>query len=281
MLKALQLNSSEARTSEDVFVAESQWMPTGRVFGGQVLGLSIVAASRTTPTDRLIHSLHGYFLRPGDVTFPITISVDRIHDGRSFSTRRTQAYQNGQPIFSCICSFQTHDPGLEHETPAPEGLPGPDELPSDAGLLGSSDHPGAEGRTRDPGFEIRRVPGPVYFDVPGERIGHQAVWARAAGPMPDDEVLHRAAIAYASDFTILEPITRPHGVQWTTPGIKLASLDHAMWWHRPARADEWLLYVEESPSAQGGRGLSTGRIYQDGRLVASVAQEGMIRVPQH
>ncbi|BAU32753.1 acyl-CoA thioesterase II [Microcella alkaliphila] len=281
MLAALTLSETGARTSEDIFTAPSQWMPHGRVFGGQVAAQSVMAAMRTVEADRSIHSMHGYFLRPGDVSQPITISVDRIHDGRSFSTRRSQAYQNGVPIFSMIASFQDDDPGLEHHAAMPEGLPQPEELPSAAEVLEPIDHPTAQFWASSRPFDLRHAPGPVYFRVEGDQVPHQAVWFRALSPLPDDENLHRAALVYASDYSILEPILRVHGHSWATPGLKMASLDHAMWWHRFARVDDWLCYVQESPNAIGGRGLSTGRIFtRDGMLVASVAQEGMVRVPR-
>ena len=281
LLTALDLTDTGARTSEDIFTGPSQWMPLGRVFGGQVLAQSIVAATRTVEADRPIHSMHGYFLRPGDVNFPITFSVDRIHDGRSFSTRRTQAYQNGLPILSMIASFQTEDEGFEHQDAMPEGLPEPESLPSTATSLEDVRHPVAQYWASQRPFDMRHVTSPVYLSVEGERVAHQSVWFRTIGDMPDDPALHRAALAYASDYTIMESIMRRHGIAWATPGLKAASLDHAMWWHRPARVDEWLLYVQESPTASGGRGLSTGRIFtRDGRLVASVAQEATIRLPR-
>jgi acyl-CoA thioesterase-2 len=280
LLAALDLQDTGARTDEDIFTGPSQWMPLGRVFGGQVLAQSLVAAQRTTPDDRVIHSMHGYFLRPGDVALPITFAVDRIHDGRSFSTRRTQAYQNGLPILSMIASFQDNDPGLEHQAPMPEGIPEPEDLPTIEEILGSLDHPVAQFWAKERPFELRHAPSPVYTEVTGERVAHQAVWFRAMGPLADDPNLHRAALAYVSDYSILEPILRRHGIPWSTPGLKMASLDHAMWWHRFARVDDWLVYVQESPNAIGGRGLAMGRIYdRGGRLIASVAQEGMVRVP--
>ena len=280
LLSTLHLTDTGARTTEDIFTGPSQWMPLGRVFGGQVLAQSIVAAMHTVPEDRQIHSMHGYFLRPGDVQHPITFSVDRIHDGRSFSTRRTQAFQHGEPILSLIASFQTHDEGVEHQVEMPDDLPDPETLPSTADVLGHLDHDVARYWSSERAFDVRHIPSPVYLRVDGERVPRQAVWMKAFGRLPDDPKMHRAALAYASDYSILEPVLRAHGVAWATPGLKVASLDHAMWWHRDARADEWLLYVQESPSASGGRGLSLGRIYtRDGVLVASVAQEGMVRVP--
>lgn len=281
LLATLDLTDTGARTNEDIFTGPSQYMPGGRVYGGQVLAQSLVAAIRTVEPDRFVHSMHGYFLRPGDASMPITFSVDRIHDGRSFSTRRTQAYQNGEPILSMIASFQDVDEGLEHQVEMPSDLPDPETLPSTADLLGGIDHPVAQFWATERAFDIRHVGSPIYLAVDGERTAHQAVWMKAVGSLPDDPNLHRAAIAYASDHTILEPVLREHGISWITPGLKVASLDHAMWWHRDGRADEWLLYVQESPNAIGGRGLSFGRVFdRGGRLLASIAQEGMVRVPQ-
>lgn len=280
LLSTLHLTDTGARTTEDIFTGPSQWMPLGRVFGGQVLAQSLVAAMHTVASDRTIHSMHGYFLRPGDVEHPITFSVDRLHDGRSFSTRRTHAYQNGEPILSLIASFQTDDGGVEHQLDMPTDLPDPETLPSTADVLGAFDHDVARYWSNERAFDVRHIPSPIYLSVEGERIPRQAVWMKAFGRLPDDPKQHRAALAYASDYSILEPVLRAHGTAWATPGLKVASLDHAMWWHRDARVDEWLLYVQESPSASGGRGLSLGRIYtREGVLVASVAQEGMVRVP--
>ena len=280
LLATLDLARAGVVGGQDVFTGTSQWDPLGRVFGGQVLAQSLVAAQRTIHDGRVVHSLHGYFLRPGDLALPITFSVDRIHDGRSFATRRTQASQDGVPILSMIASFQTPDTGLDHQVDMPDGLPEPDDVLSDAEHLATVDHPIAQAWARDRPFDMRHVPSPVYFSVEGARVPHQAVWLRATGPLPDDADLHRAALLYASDYTLLESVYRRHGTPLATPGMKVASLDHAMWWHRPARVDEWLLYVQESPNAIGGRGLALGRIYdRSGALVASVAQEGMVRVP--
>ena len=276
LLGVLTLGETGARTSEDIFTASSHPMPGGRIFGGQVLGQSIVAASRTLPDDRFPHSLHGYFLRPGDVRKPLTFSVDRIHDGRSFSRRRIQAFQDGEPIFSGIASFQDEDPGLEHQLTMPE-VPGPDELTGPDQLV--TDRPEASLLIRANPIEVRHVESDIYLTV-DERAPRQAVWTRLRRPIGDDPMLHRAALAYLTDFTIQESVLRAHGIAWATPGMRTASLDHAIWWHRPARADEWMLYVQESPSARGGRGLAQGQLFaRDGSLVATVAQEIMLRVP--
>ncbi|MDF2047224.1 acyl-CoA thioesterase II [Microbacterium sp. Kw_RZR3] len=277
LLAVLDLRDAGARTTEDIFTGVSQPMPTGRVYGGQVLAQTIVAASRTLPPERTVHSMHGYFLRPGDPTDGITFSVDRIHDGRSFSTRRTQAFQSGVPIFSMIASFQDDDPGLEHFEPMPAGIPAPEAIPA---LEVDALHPISRRLLSASPVEVRHVTSPLYSSAEGPHVPRQAVWMKLRRPISDDRAVHRAALAYLSDLTIQESIMRAHGVAWNTPGLRVASLDHAMWWHRPGRVDDWLLYVQESPNARGGRGLSTGRIYtRDGILVASVAQEVMVRVP--
>ena len=279
MLAVLDLSQSGARTTEDIFTGVSQSMPLGRVYGGQVLAQSIVAAERTIRDSRAVHSMHGYFLRPGDASKGITFSVDRIHDGRSFSTRRTQAFQEGVPIFSMIASFQEADPGLEHQTVMPDGVPEPEELPDLEDHLAGL-HPMSKRLFVDRPVDLRHVPSPIYLSVEGEHVPRQAVWMRIRRQIPDDPHIHRAALAYLSDLTIQESILRAHGVPWAAPGLKVASLDHAMWWHRPGRVDDWMLYVQESPNARGGRGLATGRIYsRDGMLLAGVAQEIMVRVP--
>ncbi|WP_183513086.1 acyl-CoA thioesterase [Paeniglutamicibacter cryotolerans] len=271
----------DMRTDEDIFVGRSPQQPRERVFGGQVLGQSVMAASRTIEGERPIHSMHAYFLRAGDAKTPITFGVQRLRDGRSFSARRVHAYQNGVPILSMIASFQEPAEGIEHQTPMPEGIPDPESLPTTADEIGDIDHPVARDWAFNRPFDIRYVDAPLYFKPPTEHKAVNAVWMKTTGPMPDDDALHRAALAYASDYTLLEPVLRRHGLAWATPGMNVASLDHAMWWHRPFRVDEWLLYVQESPSASGARGLGTGRIYnRAGTLVASTAQEGMIRLPQ-
>lgn len=276
MLAIIDLANSSARTTEDIFWGETAHMPHGRVYGGQVLAQAIVAASRTLPEARHPHSMHGYFLRPGDTAKGITFSVDRIHDGRSFSTRRAQAYQDGVPIFSMISSFQDDGPGLDHQSSMPSGIPAPEDLPDALEGLPTATQNFFH---RQP-FELRYFPSPLYAEVAEPATASQAVWIRARRRLPDDEWIHRACLAFLSDLTIQESIMRAHDVAWATPGLKVASLDHAMWWHRYARVDEWLLYAQDSPSARGGRGLATGRIYtREGMLVASVAQEVMVRVP--
>lgn len=281
LLEVLDLSdASGAQTDEEIFVGVSQEQPAQRVFGGQVLAQAVIAAIRTVDADRPVHSMHGYFLRPGDANAPITFGVQRLRDGRSFSARRTHAYQNGVPILSMIASFQVPDAGIEHQDPMPLEVPDPESLPTAADLLGKFNHPVAQAWAFERPFDIRHLDGSIYLTVDGDRVAAQGVWIKTVGPMPDDPNLHRAALAYASDYTLLEPSLRRHGISWVSPGLSIASLDHAMWWHRPVRVDEWLLYVAESPSASGARGLNLGKIFdRSGQLVASVAQEGMIRIP--
>ncbi|MCZ2404974.1 acyl-CoA thioesterase II [Paenarthrobacter sp. Z7-10] len=274
-------DAAGAQTDEEIFVGVSMPKPGERLFGGQVLAQSLIAGIRTVDGDRPVHSMHGYFLRPGDTNLPVTFGVQRLRDGRSFSARRVHAYQNGIPILSMIASFQVPDAGIEHQEAMPLDVPEPESLPRAADLLGTIDHPVAQSWAYGRPFDIRHIDGSIYLNVDGARVAQQAVWIKTIGPMSDDPNLHRAALAYASDYTLLEPSLRRHGISWISPKLSIASLDHAMWWHRPVRVDEWLLYAAESPSASGARGLNLGKIFdRSGRLVASVAQEGMIRIPE-
>lgn len=262
----------------DTFTGTNLPMPHGRVYGGQVLAQALLAASATLEPDRLPHSVHGYFLRPGDVSRPITFAVERLHDGRSFATRRTHALQDGTPILSAIVSFQLDQPGLDHELAASE-VAGPEGLESADAVLAGVDHPLGAFWGEYGAFDIRHVEPDVYARPAAERTDVQHVWMRARGPVGDDQALHRALLAYACDQIVLEPVLRRHGLSWADPALAVASLDHSMWWHRPVRVDEWLLYVQAAPSAQGGRGLGTAHVFDAaGRLVASLAQEGMVRV---
>lgn len=267
--------------SDNEFLGRTQWMPHGRVFGGQVLAQALTAATNTVETERLVHSLHSYFLRPGDVSKDIRFSVEILRDGKSFSARRVHAIQDDKPIFSMIASFQEESPGLEHSETMPANVPGPETLPSAADLLGAIDHPAARYWSNARPFDLRHVSDSVYLRPAREQVANQMVWFKALSPMPQDKLLHTAALAYASDYSILESIIRKHGLSWAHPGLNSASLDHAMWFHRPTFVDQWHLYVQQSPAAQSGRGLSFGKIFnQQGELVASVAQEGMVRIPE-
>ncbi len=272
---------NETRGSEEMFAGTVVPNPGKRVFGGQVLAQSIMAASLTIGDDRHIHSMHGYFLRAGDALEPIEFGVENLRDGRSFSARRVHAYQNGRILLSMMASFQDWDAGLDHQDPMPANIPDPETLPSTADLLGKIDHPAARFSSTQRPFDIRHVTEPIYLPNESRPLEPEnTLWMKTFSPLAGGEAVHRAALAYASDYTLLEPVLRRHGLDWSTRGMSIASLDHSMWFHRPVRADEWLLYVQHSPSASGARGLSAGRIYnQAGALVASVGQEGMIRVP--
>jgi acyl-CoA thioesterase II len=269
------------KTGDTSFLGATQWMPHGRVFGGQVLAQALMAATNTVDQDRSVHSLHSYFLRPGDIEHPIEFSVELLRDGRSFSARRVHAIQNAKPIFSMIASFQVPDRGMEHAESMPEGIPDPESVPSARDLLGEIDHPRAQYWAKARPFDLRHVGEPLYLRPAKNQIAKQMIWFKAISSLPDDQSINTAALAYASDYSILESILRRHGISWAHPGLNSASLDHAMWFHRPTRADQWHLYVQDSPAAQNARGLSIGKIFhQDGTLVATVAQEGMLRIPE-
>jgi acyl-CoA thioesterase-2 len=252
------------------------------VFGGQVIGQALAAAERTVD-GRAPHSLHAYFLLPGDVTAPIVYSVDRLRDGRSFSARRVLAVQHGQPILSAIASFQDPEAGLEHSAPIPQ-VPGPEGLTSRAELrerslaTATGVPPRVVEALRKPSaFDFRPVH-PVDPVRPKASAPAQSMWFRAVDRLPDDPALHRRLLAYVSDSQLLGTPLRPHARSWSDPAMYVASLDHAVWFHRPARIDEWLLYTMDSPTAQNARGFARGAIFdRAGRLVASVAQEGLMR----
>lgn len=264
----------------NLFRGQSRDTGTRNVFGGQVIGQALVAAERTVD-GRVPHSLHAYFLLPGDVAAPIVYQVDRLRDGRSFSARRVQAIQHGRPILSMIASFQAPEPGLEHAAPMPE-VPPPEALASSNELrerwLSAADpaHP-RTGAALSGAIEFRPVE-PEDRPGPTGREPRQWYWFRAVDRVPDDPQLHRCLLAYASDWVLSGTALRPHGKTWHDEGMIVASIDHALWFHRAARVDEWLLYAMDSPSAQTARGLSRGSIYdRGGRLVASVAQEALMR----
>ncbi|WP_349828956.1 acyl-CoA thioesterase [Brevibacterium litoralis] len=261
------------------FLGQSQYKPDERVFGGQVLSQCVVAAGRTVQEDRPVHSLHGYFLRAGDVKKPIHFGVEELRDGGSFSARRVHAYQDGTPIMSVMASFQRVQEGFDHQDDFPADIPAPEDCTEMLDHLAGVDIPHVKEWIAKRPFEMRAVENNIYLRNDGERTNHQSVWIRTTAPFPDDPLLNSAALAYASDFNLLEAGLRRHGLAWTEPGLRLASLDHAMWWHRPIRVDEWMLYSQTSPSAEGGRNLGFGRIFhRDGTLLATVAQQGMMRV---
>lgn len=250
-----------------------------RVFGGQVAGQALVAAGRTVPEDRPVHSLHAYFIRPGDPTVPLVYLVDRVRDGRSFTTRRVSAVQHGKAIFTLSASFHRPEPGVSHARPMPE-VPGPEELPTTAERMEALFGPAVLPWTGDNPIDIRHI-GPLTFEAAGDpslRSTRSMAWIRADGELPDDPLLHVCIMTYASDMTLLDSVLLAHGLSWADATTVGASLDHAMWFHRPFRADEWLLYSQESPVAGGARGLARGELFTaSGDLVVSVMQEGLIR----
>ncbi|HYZ52823.1 MAG TPA: acyl-CoA thioesterase II [Streptosporangiaceae bacterium] len=262
----------------DIFRGRSPEEQVQRVFGGQVAGQALVAAGRTVPADRPVHSLHAYFIRPGDPAVPLVYTVDRVRDGRSFTTRRVSAIQHGRAIFTLSASFHRAEPGPAHSDPMPE-VPPPDEIPKTVDrlekLFGT-----LPAQFRETPIDLRSV-GPLTFEAerdPSLRTTRNLVWLRVDGELPDDPLLHVCLMTYASDLTLLDSVLLGHGLSWVDGKTSGASLDHAMWFHRPFRADRWLLYAQESPVAVGGRGLARGEVFTaDGELVVSVVQEGLIR----
>jgi acyl-CoA thioesterase-2 len=268
----------------NLFRGQSQDIGSPQVFGGQVLGQALRAASATVAAERMVHSLHAYFLRRGDCTAPIVYNVDRSRDGKSFSSRRVVAIQHGEQIFNMAASFQAEEAGFDHqirmpEVPPPEDLPDaiaplrallakmPQKLPERVRRFMESPRP----------FEFRAVQ-ELHYLQPRKAPPMREVWFRAVGRLPDEQMLHRCLLAYVSDFFLLDTSTLPHGTTFLSPKLIMASIDHAMWFHRPLRVDEWLLYALDSPSASGARGFARASVFAaDGRLVASTAQEGLVR----
>lgn len=264
----------------NLFRGRSPETRTQRVFGGQVIGQALVAAYRTVE-NRHCHSLHAYFLRPGDPKVPILYEVDRSRDGRSFTSRRVVAIQHGRPIFTLAASFQKFEEGLEHQIDL-HPVPSPEEVATEAELISkvidSVPDTMRSFLLSDRAIELRPVT-PQAFIKPEKMPPYQDVWIKANGVLPDDVPLHQCVLAYASDMTLHDTATLPHGVNGWEKNVQMASLDHSMWFHRPFRADEYLMYSHDSPSSQNGRGFSRGSIYaQDGTLVCSVAQEGVLRL---
>ncbi|HEV3182363.1 MAG TPA: acyl-CoA thioesterase II [Steroidobacteraceae bacterium] len=275
LLQLLELERLEL----NLFRGESRDIGSPQVFGGQVLGQALSAAAATIE-QRVVHSLHAYFLRRGDYHAPIVYEVDRSLDGHSFSNRRVVAIQHGQQIFNMTASFQAAESGFEHQIAMPE-VPQPESLPS-------ADSPPAQVLAQLPErvrrffqqarpFEFRMVR-PIEYLRPRREAPAREIWFRAVGALPDDEMLHRRLLAYVSDFFLLDTATLPHGTSLLRPTLVMASIDHAMWFHRPLRVDDWLLYAMDSPSASGARGFARASVFaRDGRLVASAAQEGLVR----
>lgn len=264
----------------NLFRGQSHKTGAPQVFGGQVLGQALMAASRTVE-DYHVHSLHSYFLRGGDMNAPIIYDVDRIRDGRSFCTRRVVAIQHGRPIFNMSASFQKQEDGYEHQPDMPD-VPGPEGLKSDREL--KEEIFSAKGKDFNPyimpdwPIEVRRVEDSLPTRKPKILPPIQHVWFKVHEPLPDNAVIHKCTAAYASDLNLLSTATQPHGVSYMAGNVRMATIDHAMWFHRPVKADDWLLYAMDSPSASGSRGFTRGLIFnQQGQLVASCTQEGLMR----
>ena len=272
LIKLLDLEPIEV----NVFRGQSPDEQRQRVFGGQVAGQALVAAARTVDTGS-VHSLHAYFLRPGDPTIPILYEVGRIRDGRSFTTRRVVAIQHGQAIFHLSASFHVQEEGFEHQFDPPADLPDPESLPDYRTRNAPHAQKLGDWYDRPRPIDTRYVGPDLPNAAPEPLPPVQQIWMRADGSLPDDPVLHQCVLTYASDMTLLDTVTLPHSVSVVEGTVMMASLDHAMWFHRPFRADRWFLYSQDTPSASGSRGLARGLIYQDGQLVVSVVQEGLVR----
>ncbi|CNJ87835.1 acyl-CoA thioesterase II [Yersinia enterocolitica] len=269
------------KIEEGIFRGQSEDLGLRQVFGGQVVGQAIYAAKQTVPTDRVVHSFHSYFLRPGDSSKPIIYDVETLRDGNSFSARRVSAIQNGKPIFYMTASFQSQEEGFEHQNTMPD-VPPPEGLMSETDIARKFAHLIPE-KVRDKfighqPIEMR----PVKFHNPLQGSAaepNRYVWFKANGEMPDDLRVHQYLLGYASDFNFLPTALQPHGIGFLEPGVQIATIDHSMWFHRPFRLDDWLLYAVESTSASGARGFVRGQIYnREGVLVASTVQEGVIRL---
>jgi len=284
-----ELGASTAPTEEVRFRGESVKTPfDDRIYGGQALAQALLAAGRTVPPGHVPHSMHAYFLRQGTRSKPIEFEVENLRDGRSFSARRVHALQDDKPILAAEASFQLDQPGYDQQRPMPDNVPPPQlQVPASV-FVDEIDHPAAKWWGSDAAFEIRPVNPPIYLAADPVPVDRQMVWVKARGTVPppsdpavSEQLWHRALLAFACDQLLLEPSVRGAGKSWfdVGRGIPMASLDHAMWWHRDFRVDEWLLFVQEAASSQGGRTLGQARVYkQDGALVASIAQEGMMRL---
>jgi len=285
---ALSLRPTTAEHFDLAFTAVTQPCPWPKAYGGDLVAQAAVAAMRSVTDGKTLHSMHSYFLRPADIGAEVRYEVEVLRDGRGYSTRQVRGYQNGKPVYVSLANFAAGEPGAVFAAELADAVADPEDLPSSAEYLD-----GREGGTMTElskaywsggrGFDLRHVPGPVYLEVDGGREPHQAVWIKPFDPLRpvdglDDAQRDLAALAYLCDYTILEPVLRVLGLAWADPGLVTASLDHAMWFHRQARLDDWLLYVQDAAAAESGRGLGTGRFYRrDRRHLATVAQEGMIR----
>jgi acyl-CoA thioesterase-2 len=291
---AVTLTPVEPEHFDLAFTAVTQPCPWPKAYGGDLVAAAVAAAVRSVTDGKTLHSMHSYFMRPADIGAEVRYEVEVLRDGRGYSTRQVRGSQNGKPVYVCLAGFAAGEPGGTWRDAPPTGLPGPGDLPSSAAYLegregGTMTEESKEYWSSGRSFDMRHVPGPVYLEVEGERTGHQALWVRPFDTLRPvdgltDEQRDQAALAYVCDYTILEPVLRVLGRPWAQEGLVTASLDHAMWFHRPAPeprwADGWLLYAQQAVAADNGRGLGTGRFFTpDGTHLATVVQEGMIREP--
>jgi acyl-CoA thioesterase II len=286
---AVTLTPAEPEHYDRAFTATTQPCPWPKAYGGDMVAQAAAAAMRSVE-DKTLHSMHSYFLRPVDIGADVRYEVELLRDGRGYATRQVRGFQNDKPVYTCLANFAAGEPGGTYAAKPPAGVPAPDELPSSASYLVGTAAP--QGTMTDASreywsggrsFDMRHVPGPVYLAVEGERLPHQAVWVRpfdALRPVEglSDEQRDLAALAYVCDYTILEPVLRVLGLAWAQPGLVTASLDHAMWFHRPGPVDGWLLYAQEAVAADAGRGVAVGRFFTPAGIhLATVVQEGLIR----
>lgn len=288
---AVTLKPASPERFDVAFTAVTQPCPWPKAYGGDLVAQAAVAAQRTVDDGKALHSMHSYFMRPADIGAEVRYEVELLRDGRGYSTRQVRAFQRGKAVYACLASFAAGEPGGRYAAQFPDGIPEPETLPSSAqylaGRSGGSMTAGSKAYwSGGRGFDMRHVPGPVYLAVEGARLPQQAVWIRPFDALRAVDGLtsaqrDAAALAYVCDYTILEPVLRVLGLSWAEEGLVTASLDHAMWFHRPGRVDGWLLYAQQAVAAGDGRGLATGRFFASDRThLATVVQEGMIRTPR-
>lgn len=276
-LRAIDLTKVKAEVFDEAYEATPQYVPWPKAYGGDMVAQAMAAMMRSVPADRKLHSMHSYFMRPVDIGSSVRYEVERARDGRGYSTRTVRGFQNRKPVYAAMGSFQVPETGPEFQPEAPTTV-APESLRTAAEALSGTSGPAADYWSTGRSFDMRHVPGPVYIELEGGPAPHQAIWIKAFDALPDDADLHRTALAYVCDYTILEPLLRVNGLHWSSPGLMTASLDHSMWFHRDGRADDWVLYTQEAISGQSNRGLAMGRFFdRQGTLLATVAQEGMIR----
>ncbi|MCZ2402048.1 thioesterase family protein [Paenarthrobacter sp. Z7-10] len=276
-LQAVELTAVEPQVHDLAFEAVTQYVPWPKSYGGDMVAQAAAAMMRSVDADRKLHSMHSYFMRPVDVGTAVRYEVEILRDGRGYSTRSVRGWQKGKTLFAAMGSFHVAEDGSDFQPAMPASL-NPESLRSAARVLDGVPGPAADYWSHGRSFDMRHVPGPLYLELEGGTAPNQAVWVKAFNRLPDDADLHRTALAYVCDYTILEPLLRVHGLNWSTPGLTTASLDHSIWFHRDGRADDWVLYAQEAISSQHSRGLAMGRFFsRDGLLLATVAQEGMVR----